>query len=43
MFIANCTVFICFLITPETVKPENSSLLSFLKPFAMYDHIIVLK
>ena len=35
-------VFICFLITLETSKLENSSLFSFLKTFTMYD-LIVLK
>ena len=43
MFMVDSIVFICFLIIPETSKPENSSLFSFLKPFAVYDHLIVLK
>ena len=43
MFIVDSIVFMCFLIIPETNKPENSSLFSFLKPFTMYGHLIVLK
>ena len=43
MFKVDSIVFICFLINPETSKPENSSLFSFLKTFTMYDHLIVLK
>ena len=42
MFKFDSTV-ICFLIIPETSKPENPSLFSFLKTFTMYDHLIVLK
>ena len=43
MFKVDSIVLICFLIIPETSKQENSSLLDFLKPFAMYGHLIVLK
>ena len=41
--IVDSIVFICFLIIPETNKPENSFLFSFLKPFTIYDHLIGLK
>ena len=43
MFKVDSIVLICFLIIPEASKQENSSLLDFLKPFAMYGHLIVLK
>ena len=43
MFKVDSIVFICFLLIPETSKPENSSLFSFLKTSTMYDHLIVLK
>ena len=42
MFIVDSIVFLCFLIIPETGKPEYSSLFSFLKLFTMYDHLIAL-
>ena len=43
MFEVDSIVLICFLIIPETSKPENPSLFSFLKLFTVYDHPIVLK
>ena len=43
MFKVDSVISICFLIIPETIKPENSSLFSVLNPFTMYDHLIVLK
>ena len=36
-------VFVCFLIIPETSKPGNLSLFSFLKTFTMYIYLIALK
>ena len=40
MFIVDSIVFICFRGIPGTNKPET---VYFLKPFTMYEHLIVLK